>query len=201
MPTDGFNDAHRSLTRWLAFALGSPPWRLALEPKDVENRPLPSGYVIPTDAPRARRPRTTIPQGDVDWSAPFAAYLVPATDGSRNAAILLASGVTRAFAHGVVVQQGSPPVATSIGGPERIPLWNYDGVPSEGSAAQRRPPANAYGYAWADPYAAEPRQDPDDGTWSVLMTCTLAWRAGGRVHAGEQIAAGMPPHWVGEPGP
>lgn len=198
---DHFYNTHRSLVRWLSIALGSPPWTLALEPKDVEGREAPTGYVIPTDTPRPRRPPTPSPrgaQGDVDWSAPFSAYLVPDGAGSRRAAMELASGVARAFVHGVARDEGDPPELVSYGGPERLPLWDYTGVAETGPADTRRPPDEIYGYVWADPYGAAPRQDPDDGTWSVYVTCTLSWRSGGRLAPPAPIAAGMTPDFEGE---
>jgi hypothetical protein len=139
-------DVHRSVREWVALGLGSPPWKVRLEddiPLTDAERPV--AYVELVDPARTLQAPATVPQGSIERMAPFAVSAYPATGEtprlSRREADLIADLLDKLVQKGIAV-------AKAAAQPSHIPIFNWEDIPLEGTAAERKLPPTAEPYAW-----------------------------------------------------
>lgn len=192
------DDVFRSLRRFVAMMLGSPPWTVRLQRTRVEDDQRPVAVLEPgvLTTPFARR---TIPQGDVQKQQTFTVVAYPvlgttapeSAETARQVASLLDAGVSRGL-----VTDDVPPV--NIGAPFRVPIWDYAGIPLTG--ANRAPAGAPYAHADVDQtFNVRPIQDAmDELRFTVVATLRMSWWQGGRAYPPQPVAASMPGAWGGE---
>jgi hypothetical protein len=192
MPQWSSDDAHRSIRDWLGMALGSPPWQVWTERRDMDAA-LRNVAVVEQAAPRTLTTfRTSIPQGNVEWAQTFSIMCYPSSgetpQEARLAAQLVADRLGRVVAHGLVDDAGEE----SIAPPLRIPLRDYEGVPAVGADRE----ADPVPYDWLlieDPGALRIVQDPvDHMLFTVPLDLRVSWEAPGRDVPPAPVAVGMP---------
>jgi hypothetical protein len=189
------DDRHRSLRRFLMNALGSPPWRLRTERQPVPDEQRPAG-VIEALATATTRARTTLPQGNVEKAQTFPITLYPEVGATGAEARLEAERVAQlledAITVGLVLDDGEPYTY-----PERIPIYDYAGVPVKG--AERAGPDAPYGWLWAEDFPVQAVQDPEDPLrWTVTCPLRVSWEQAGRDGLPGEPATGLhplPPVW------
>jgi hypothetical protein len=190
------DDRHRSLRRFLMNVLGSPPWTLRTERQPVPDSDRPAG-VIETLPSTTTRARTTLPQGNVEKAQTFPITLYPVLGATGAEARLEAERVAQllddAITVGLVDDDGA-----AFTYPERIPVYDYAGVPVKG--AQRGGPPAPYGWLWAEDFPVQALQDPEDPLrWSVTCALRVSWEQAGREGAPGVPATGVtpvPPVWL-----
>lgn len=191
-------DVIRSLRRYVALMLGSPPWSVRAQRTRVADEERPVAVVEgsgPLSTPFARTAR--VRQGDQQKARPFTVVCYPvvvwesaaeAAHGARELVTLLDAG----FSRGLVTDDVP---AVNIGGPFRVPIWDYAGVPIVG--ASRAGPADPYSYANVDPsFNVRDVQDPlDELRFTVVASLRLTWWQGGRVPPAAPVATSVPGGW------
>lgn len=187
------DDVYRSLRRYVSLILGSPPWQVRLQRTRVSDDQRPVAILEPglLGTPFARR---TIPQGDVQKQQTFTVVCYPvvgataaeAAEDARGVASLLDAGFSRGL-----VTDAVPPA--NIGGPFRVPIWDYAGVPVTG--AGRAGPADPYAYADVDQtFNVRPVQDAlDELRYTVVCTLRMTWWQAGRALPPAPLVTSMPP--------
>lgn len=184
------DNVHRSVRRWVALLLPSPPWTLRLEDA-MEARPdddRPYGIVQPVTNVDTVFARATIPQGDVRRQTTMSITLYPgltAVDSgdvlSRREARLQATQLAQLLLDGleVGVLDASVTPNRQYGGPLKLPLWEYAGIPVTG--AGRAGPVLPYGSVDVENPTARPIPDDDEGRrWTVQVSFRAQWWAAGR---------------------
>lgn len=147
------DDVARSLRRYLEFVLpiGPPPdWTLRLERRNVADEQRPVGVILLGDASTIQA-RETFEQGMVVDLYPVTLYFYPVVaetaQVARREGDAVRSLIHRLFKFGPVLKGIDPALLDENGrpkaGPFRAPLWNWDGIPSEGPAEDRKPPESA----------------------------------------------------------
>lgn len=188
-------DQQRSIRRFLANALGSPPWTVRVGRARVadDDRPV---AVVELAAPAVTlQARSTIPQGDVQRQQTFALALYPPLDGvegplSEPAASQQAASVAEllsdAITIGLVFDDGallSPPL--------QVPVYDFADVRLTGPT--RAGPDEPYGWLQVDDYPVRPIVDPDDPRrWTVMCDLRVSWWQGGRIGTPAPAAGSMP---------
>lgn len=186
------DDIHRSLRRYVSQALGSPPWTVRTERQPVEDDARNVCVVEPASPSSQGKHRVSIPQGNLEKMMAFSAMAYPelgdtAAD-SRLAAQLVADLLEQAFAIGLVEGKGEE--QRNIGGPFRLPVYDFAGVPVKG--AERGAAGDEYGFAWVDDLTVRPLQDPIDYLrFTVVCDVRLSWEQGGRLLPGAPAAGSM----------
>lgn len=182
-------DTWRSLKRLVAMAFPDP-WQIRLEMAQFseELRPL---IVIDTIGDLARTGvQPTIPgrQHVVAQTFVMTAYPAPLDDPrlSREYATAVLQGFDDLIAYGMVNDAGE-----NLGGPIRIPVWDYEGVPVVGpDRGNPDPDLSWVQMAWVESHAGRVIGDPqDDLRWTVPYTIRLSWDAGSRAGIPAPIAA------------
>jgi hypothetical protein len=193
------DDVFRSLRRYVAQMLGSPPWTVRLQRTAVADDARPVAVLEPglLATPFARR---AVNQGDVQKQQPFTVVCYPvvgataveAAETARATAGLLDAGFSRGL-----VTDADPPVL--IGAPWRLPVYAYAGVPLEG--AGRQGPADPYMHAAVDQtFTVRPIQDAmDELRYTVVANLRVSWWQGGRIPPTAPLATGglVPGRWSG----
>lgn len=182
------DDIHRSLRRYIAQVLVKP-WIVRTERQPVENDQREVCVVEPASALTTGKARVAIPQGNVEKLQAFSAMAYPAlmetARESRHEAQRVATLLDQAFTLGLVEGE------RNIGGPFRLPVYDYDGVPVTG--ADRAGPDDEYGFAWVADLSVRPIQDPLDYLrFTVACDVRLSWEQGGRILPVAPVAVGMP---------
>lgn len=187
-------DVTRSLRRYVAQMLGSPPWKVRLERMRVSDDERPVAVVdesgsLTTTFSRARMLNT----GDQRRQQSYAIVCYPvvgaqASDSAaeaRRVRSLLMAGFSRGL-----VTDDSPPV--NIGAAWYFPIYDFDGVPVTG--AGRAGPADPYTYAEVDEtFNVRPIQDAvDELRFTVVANLRVRWWEGGRIPPVAPIAESMP---------
>lgn len=192
------DDVFRSLRRYTAMILGSPPWRVRLQRVRVSDDDRPVAVLEPglLGTPIARR---TIPQGDVQKQQTFTIVCYPelgsTADEAGEAARQLAGLLDAGFSRGLVTSD-TPPV--NVGAPFRLPIWDYAGVPLTG--ANRSPAGDPYTHADIDQsFNVRPIQDAmDELRYTVVCTLRMTWWQGGRAYPPQPIAVAVPGTFGGD---
>lgn len=148
------DDVARSIRRYLGLLVRtgpSPDWTLRLERRVVADDDRPVGVVLLGDATTVQA-RETFDQGNVVDLYPVTVYLYPPVEADAQKARREGDSL-RHLAHrwirfGFPLRRGPAELLDEDGrpkaGPFRLPLWDWDGIPSEGPADRRRPPENAH---------------------------------------------------------
>lgn len=158
--------------------LGSPPWRVRTERQPVADEERPVAVVEVATAAVTTRARISIPQGNVEKAQTFGLMLYPVIGDSAAESRLEAARVAQLLedAIGVGLLDGD---GESLTRPERIPVYDFEGVPVKG--ATRAGAAEPYGYLWVEDFPVEPVQDPEDPLrWTVACPLRVSWEQGGR---------------------
>jgi hypothetical protein len=178
-------DVHRSVRRWLSMVLEGPPWRVLTERRVIADDARPQAVVEPSSPLVTTFARAAIPQGEVAKMRSFAVQAYPTIGASAQESRLEATRVEGvlddAVTHGLVNPLPDD-VFEDIGGPFRIPVWDYAGVPVKGSG--RAGPAQPYGMLRVQDHSFQSIQDTlDEVRFTVTGTLRLTWDAAGRVAA------------------
>lgn len=174
-------DVHRSVREWIAQGLGSPPWKVRIEddiPLTDKERPV--AYVELIQPARTLDARASAPQGAVQRLAPFTVSAYPDIGDSprlsRQEADKVADTLDKLVASGVKV-------ASAAASPSHVPIFDWQHIPLEGTAAQRKLPADAEPYTYALVplgWTVQTIKDPmDPKRFTVGLTLTLRWSAPG----------------------
>jgi hypothetical protein len=145
------------------------------------------------DAGRLTHPfrRSTLTQGAVTAAMPVTVSAYPETTGTvREAgrrARKLKQHIEDVATFGLDLGEaarfpGGPPRPRA--GPDRIPIYDYEDVALEGSAAERSLPDGAEPIGWlrVEDTGADAIQDPTDPRrWTVIWELRLSWERGGRI--------------------
>lgn len=207
------DDVVRSLRRYLSLVLepGPPPdWTFRLERRAVADDARPVGVFLLGDV-TAVEARETFEQGNVVEQYPVTIYLYPevAEDAqvARREGDALRSLIHRLFLHGLALKDGPPELLDENdrpkAGPFRLPLWDWDGIPSAGPAVDREPPANAHDAMIVLPESlvAQNLDDEDDERRrSVVVEFRLWVERPGRIDdRGGGLVTGVSGTFGGEP--
>lgn len=182
------------MRRYVSLMLGSPPWTARVGRVRASDDERPVVIVDPAS------PTTTLfsragglSQGDVQLGRTLSVVAYPelgataqeATIAAEEIAELLQAGFERGLVTGDV-----PPV--NIGGPWRVPVYDYAGVPVTGQ--NRGGPAEPYMHANVTVAGFNVRavQDAmDELRYTVVAAVPLAWWRGGRIPSVGPIATGV----------
>lgn len=149
------DDVARSLRRYIGLLLpeGPPPdWTMRLERREVKDEERPVG-VINVGEVSTIQARETFEQGNVVDQYPVTIYLYPPVEADAQRARregdayrsalhqLLKYGFPLSTLPVFCLDENGRPKA----GPFHVPLWDWDGIPSEGPAEGREPPEEAAG--------------------------------------------------------
>lgn len=188
-------DVLRSLRRYVAQTLGSPPWTVRIQRTRVLDDERPIAVVEeggPLTTPRSRA--GMVNQGDVQLMQSYAVMCYPAMASdaadSRYEAGRVRSLLQAGFSRGLVTDD-DPPV--NIGAPWSVPVYDFDGVPVSGEG--RAGPADSYMYASVDQtFNVRPVQDPlDELRFTVVANLRMTWWAGGRIPPAAPLVESMTP--------
>lgn len=185
-------DILRSLQRYYSSLLGEVSegvrweWRRAREEVADDARPV---AVLDMGAPRPTSARASIDQGNVVEMAPYTVTLYPAVlevKEATAAALSLSSLLRRALTDGIVME---PPtyvngdgISRPIGGPFRVPLWDWTDVAITGTAEERTGPDAPHDHLWVEDVSSEAIQDPMDAKrWTVVSDVRVSWERPGRI--------------------
>jgi hypothetical protein len=178
---NAIEDVHRSLREWIAQGLGSPPWKVRIEddiPLTDQERPV--AYVELVQPARTLDARATAPQGAVQRLAPFTVSAYPNMGTSprlsRQEADKIADVLDNLVASGVKV-------AGALPSPSHVPIFDWQHIPLEGSAAERKLPDDAEPYTYALiplGWTVQTIKDPmDPKRFTVGLALSLRWWAPG----------------------
>jgi hypothetical protein len=190
------DDVLRSLRRYVAQMLGSPPWSVRIQRTRVADDQRPVAVVeesAPLLTPFARA--ATITQGDVQKSQAYSIVCYPVLEAdaseSRQEAGRVRSLLDAGFSRGLVTDDTPP---KNIGAPFAFPIYDFAGVPVVGPAAARKGPDTPYQHALIDrAFNVRAIQDPEDELrFTVVATVTASWWQPGRVRPPAPIAARLP---------
>lgn len=182
------DDVHRSLRRYVSQML-MPPWVIRTERQPMTPDQRNVAVVEPASPVTTGRHRTSIPQGNVEKMMAFSVMAYPELGGTSAESRVTAQGIAdlldAGFSFGLIDDEG-----INIGGPFRVPVYDFEGVPV--NTKGRRGGAVAYGYAWVeDGMAVRPIQDPlDPLRFTVACDLRLSWERGGRLVAPAPAASG-----------
>ena len=190
-------DAWRSLKRLAAMALPEP-WQIRLEAAQYseEERPL---VIIDTVGPMARTGvQPTIPGRQHVVTQTFLLTAYPAVLGdareARAAAVRALRTLDEMVTIGLVDDTGK-----SVGGPLRLPLWDYAGVPLTGPA-RGNPNGQWKQMMWAESYEGIVLPDPqDDHRYTIPYTLRVSWDAVPRVRPPAPTLEEIEGKFLGEP--
>lgn len=197
------DDIYRSLRRYVSLVLRSPPWTVRLHRARVADDERPVAVLEPglLGTPQARE--GGFDQGDVQKSQTITVMMYPAVQDTASASAELARQITNlmdaGFSRGLVTDDVPP---KNIGGPYRLPVYDFAGVPLEGE--DRAGPDDPYMHARVlrAGFTVRAIQDPlDELRYSIAATIPLTWWMGGRIPPTAPIAVGVPGAWGGEVGP
>lgn len=172
-------DAWRSLKRLVAEALPEP-WTVRLEAAQYQESERPLAIVDTVGDLTRTGVKPTIPGGQHVMAQTFVITAYPAVGDDPREARAEATRALRALDEmvtvGMVTRHGE-----DLGGPLRLPMWDYDGVPLTGPDRGNR--QNGWWQCmWAESWAGRVIADPqDDRRWTVPYTLRLTWDASGRV--------------------
>jgi hypothetical protein len=166
------NDAARSLARYTSEILGSG-WEIRYaEVPEVFSRPF--GVVGPA-GPSLDSPGSAGAHYDVIM--PCSIHLWPSEGDDPESALLEALEVKQTLATGIRVGVG-------VGGPRRVPLWDYDGVGINEDAVVR----GLSDYLRVNDFSTDcVRDEEDPRVYEVVSDIRLGWRARGRVPSGAPV--------------
>lgn len=196
-------DVSRSVRRYFASTLSDElaaplaadvRWKIALSREQVRDDQRPAGLLeLGTVEPRGGF-RTSVPQGTVIEGAPITLSLFPELQEVKDAerrAHWIAAQCYDAVRFGLNL----PPLPTGRPrcGPDRIPLYDYSGSMTHGTAAQRQGPTNPHDVLWVDSKSARAVQDPLDARrWSVILELAVSWERPGAVRAPGPVVVRVP---------
>jgi hypothetical protein len=193
------NDVLRSVRRYIAQALGSPPWTVRLQRTAVadDERPVAILEPGPLTTPFARR---AINQGDVQKQQTITVVCYPevgadtasSAQTAREVVALLDASISRGLIDGET--------GVNIGAPFRIPVYFFETTPIEG--VNRKGPDDPYMHINVDEtFAIRPVQDAmDERRYTVVATLRVNWWQGGRVPPFAPIATRiLPGQWSETP--
>lgn len=186
------DDVHRSLRRYVALMLAEP-WKVRTERQPTTPDEREVCVVEPASGVTTGAHRMSIPQGNVEKLQAFSVMAYPALEGTAAESRQLAQEVVdlldAGFSSGLVDDAGA-----SIGGPYRLPVYDFDGVPVKGRS--RRGGTVVYGYADVRDLNVRALQDTlDHLRFTVVCDLRLMWERGGRLSAvpgSERVAKAMP---------
>lgn len=195
------DDVIRSLRRFVWLALGIDPatlkpWTVRTQRTRAADDQRPVAVVEEATPLSTPHSRATIPQGDVQKMQGFAVVCYPvlrtSAPESAQEARRVATLIDRAFSCGLVTDD-VPPV--NIGGPWRLPIYDFRGVPIVGDAATRQGPADPYMHANVDEtFSVRAVPDAmDELRFTVVANVRLTWWLGGRIPPAAPIVSDIPP--------
>ena len=198
MANGSSSDIIRSLRRYAALMLGSPPWNVRIGRVRVSDDQRPVAVVDPSGPLTTPFARTgTLTQGDVQKARTLTIMAYPELAATAQQAELaaeeLAELLTAGFERGLVTD-GTP--ARMIGGPFRVPVYDFAGVAIVGSAAERAGPAEPYMHANVSEsgFSVRALQDAmDELRYSVAVTVPLTWWRSGRERPSAPTVTSIPP--------
>jgi hypothetical protein len=174
------DDVLRSLRRYVAMILGSPPWTVRLQRVSVSDDERPVAVLEP-GALTTLFARRAVNQGDVEKAQTITVVCYPvvgadtpnSAEAARQVAGLLDAGVSRGCVDATT--------GAFVGGPWRVPVYAFAGVPLTGQT--RQGPSSPYMHASvAQTFSVRPIQDAlDERRYTVTATIPLTWWQGGRV--------------------
>lgn len=195
------DDVLRSLRRYVAQTLGSPPWSVRVQRVRVADDERPAAVIEQSSGLTTAHSRAgTRQQGDMQKLQTFTVVCYPTVEEtaaeSRQEAGRVASLLDAGFSRGLVTDDDPPKM---IGAPWRVPVYDFSAVPITGP--DRGGPVEPYSYANVDPtFNVRPIQDPlDELRFTVVATVPLSWWQGGRVPPTAPTAAHLGGMW--EPAP
>lgn len=197
MANGASQDIIRSLRRYTSLILGSPPWSVRIGRVRVSDDQRPVAVIDPSGPLTTPFARTgTITQGDVQKGRTLTIMAYPEVAATAQEAEIaaeeLAELLTAGFERGLV-SDAHPPV--NIGGPFRVPIYDFAGVPLTG--AGRAGPSTPYMYANMSEsgFAVRPLQDAlDELRFTVAVTVPLTWWRSGRTRPPAPTVTDLPPH-------
>jgi hypothetical protein len=188
------DDIQRSIRRYVAMALESPPWKVRVERREVRDEERPVGVVLigPVTPLRAR---SSLIQGNIEEAMPVTVNLYPAiAEGSaddirtsRLEAAKLKALLADLMTIGLTVTSEEEGRVRNWAGPMTLPLWDYDDVPVTGK--DKAGPTNPHDVLWIIPgsLTTSAIQDPDDShRWSVIASFRVSVERPGRVAPEEE---------------
>lgn len=189
------DDVLRSLRRYLALTLESPPWKIRVERREVKDEHRPVAVI--TDGPITPvRARTALTQGNIEELMPVSLTLYPplsesSTDAiraSRLEASKLKAQLRDLLMIGLRITTTEDGRTRHWAGPLRLPLWDYDGVPVTGE--DKGGPEDPHDVLWIVDSSLNVNaiQDPEDvRRWTVVATFRVSVERPGRVPAADEI--------------
>lgn len=192
------DDILRSVRRYVAQMLGSPPWTVRLQRTRVTDDERPAAVLDPgiITTPVSRAGMRDGNMGDQQKMQPITVVCYPGIGDtaaiSAETARQLASLLDAGFSRGLVTTD-TPPV--NIGAPWRVPIYYFAETPITG--AERAGPDEPYMYANVDSsFSVRPVQDPlDELRYTVVASLRLTWWQGARVLPSSPTVAGMAGGW------
>lgn len=164
------DDVARSIRRYLSLTLASPPWRLRVERRIVndDDRPVAVVDVGPQVVTFARETRH---QGEWQYVAPVTITAYPEMDtderASAHAARLLRAQFIRLIVNGVIV---TDPGGRAWSGPLRLPLWDYSQTDLSGPDKAGPEIPHDVMFVQRESVTAEAIQDTEDPKrWTVVL--------------------------------
>lgn len=181
------DDVHRSLRRFISQVL-TPPWRIRMERQPVTPDERELCVVEPASPTTTGHHRTSIPQGNIEKRGAYSAMAYPAMGASARESRLEAQRVAQlledAFDMGLLEDD------REVGGPRRVPVYDFLDVPVTGT--MRAGPPTPYGYAWVDDLTVRSLQDTlDPLRFTVACDVRLSWERSGRIEAPSPVAGSM----------
>jgi hypothetical protein len=165
-------DAHRSMAKYVALALGDP-WEVRLAVMEGDwIRPL--ARVTPSTA------ISTVPIGahHVEWRLSFAIVAFPALTLDAESGAVEAAGVAdslvRAFA-GPGAHTPAYSARSGRGHPRRVPLWNFTGVPLTQAAPESARDPRDFARLLEGPNVQTAPDPNDDAAFVVTCDVRLSW--------------------------
>lgn len=187
------DDIRRSLRRYVALLLNSPPWTVRLQRTRVSDDERPVAIIDPQMLTTvwSRAGMRSGPSGDQQKAQPFAITCYPVLGDTAAAASEIATTLAHlldaGFSRGLVTDDVP---AVRYGAPWRIPVWDYVGVPVSGPG--RAGPASSYAHASVDQFNVRPIQDPlDELRFTVVANLRVTWWAAGLAADAAPLAGGI----------
>ena len=172
-------DVWRSLKRLLALAFPDP-WKIRLEQAQYVEEERPLIIVEPVGDMTRSRVQPTIPAPPQVVAQTFVINAYPALGADPRVAREEAEQVLALL--DAIVTVGWVEGEVSVGGPLRLPVWDYAGVPLTGAArGNSHALAEWEQLAWVETWNGLTLPDPqDDKRFTVPYTLRLSWQADAR---------------------
>lgn len=179
-------DTWRSLKRWLALAF-TDPWTIRLEQAQYVEEERPLIVVEPIGDMNRTGVQPTIPSRPQVVAQTFVITAYPAlVDDPREARVLAEETL---WLLDEIVTVGWVEDDVPVGGPLRIPVWDYEAVPVGGPDRGNAHALDEWSQmAWVETWNGLTIPDPqDDRRFTVPYTLRLSWQADSRYVPGDPV--------------